>query len=151
MKALKNHKKNFIKTRGFTLVEVIIALTITSLGLMPLFLSQGRLIKQTGRDFAAWESMIALKNFMYTTAQKQAGQEKEQKKVTSEMNGVAFSYDIFKSTESSSLKTIKALQLIKASAEWDFFGKDGVIFVNAMVIPPTPEVADKEQKQGVKP
>jgi len=142
----QNHTSD-LKSRGFTLIEVIIALTVTGLGLTPLFVSQGRLITQTGRSFAAFEGMIELKNFMYTTAQKTA---EKQKKITEEKNGVTFSYEVFAPTGNSSLKNIKNIELIKAQAEWDFFAPDGVMFPSAVAVPPKPTESEtsKEKQTG---
>ena len=112
---------------GFTLIEVIVALTVVAFGLAPLFISESRLLNQTGANFAAWSALIDLKNFMCTTAQKRANSEAEQKKITEEVNDITLSYDILQPPDGSSLKNIQNLQLIKATAEWDIFRPGNII------------------------
>ena len=133
--------------RGFTLIEVIIALTVAAFGLAPLFISQSRLLEQIGNNFAAWHALVELKNFICTTEQAQAALPEPQKKITAERDGVTLSYESVKPADNSALKTIKNFELMKATAEWELFRPSTLTLVSGRSIKPVKKESE-EKKSG---
>lgn len=105
--------------KGFSLVEVVMAMTITAVSLTMLFATQGRLLQQGARSVSSWRAMVTLKN-IFVEAAEQNEQRTEQ--IERLVDGVTANYTLKKIDERSALKDVKNVRLAHGVARWNVFG-----------------------------
>ena len=132
MMGLKNPK-------GFSFIEVTIAMTIAGFGLTMLFIVQGRLLQQGERTLDSWRAIVAIKNIFCDVAQKKIIT--EDLKLENSADGLLVSAIVKKINENSSLKKFKQVRLLEGEARWSTFGvEQRTLLMSAVVIP------EKEKK-----
>lgn len=114
----------FRNKNGFTIVEVILALAIVSVILIPVFINQSVISRNTGRASRMITHMLNAKKILLET---EFGLEDQIKETITEKKAgqplVTYTYEIKKIPENSSLKNFKNLFIEQVS--WPSENKKG--------------------------
>lgn len=120
--------------RGFTFVEVIMALLVSSLSLTLLMTTQGTLVKQSGRALFLWHTIIVAKNGFYQKRQEVQAHGadaalKGKSSTTVDDRVIVFNSQplsnqlLIRGKEKEAEQLIYALFLDRIKVEGDFFGR----------------------------
>lgn len=125
------------------------ALTVVALGLTPLFLTQGRITQDVSSMYASWRAIVALKNeqcdLLRTTVFNADHVPALPEKT---VDGVTLQFKLKKVNEQSSLKNIKNLQVLNATARWEFFGRPySITLLSGITIPEKQETRQESGSQ----
>jgi prepilin-type N-terminal cleavage/methylation domain-containing protein len=110
---------------GFTLIEVMLAMTITALVITPIFLLYETIASRVSVSSRLSDYLVLCKNFLYQARQKQepAAQTFSLEKKEAEFN-VELTYSLEKGVnEKSSLASLQGLHAEKVTAAWTEQGK----------------------------
>jgi prepilin-type N-terminal cleavage/methylation domain-containing protein len=139
MKVLKSRN-------GFTLIEVILAMSIAALSLTSLFVIQGNMVTQSARMAVYWNALIDLKNFFWEQEQKVIKPDEKDIRHEKKIGITSLTYQTRALGDRSAYKNIKNLRLIMEQARWSFFGFDNSLdFVGVRLVP---EEMPKEEEKG---
>lgn len=115
----KNHNK------GFTLIEVMMAMMIASLTLAPIFLMFTAIIRQVNKSSRAYDYSLVGKNFLYEARQKQEPEAQDfslEKKETEFDTTLAYSLNKGVG-EQSALKALQGLHRETVTISWQENGQ----------------------------
>lgn len=120
---MKLSRPNFsIKSSGFTLIEVLLAIIITAFSLTNLFLLQTHLLNRMGQKIATWHVATDLNNFYLEQEQKKIKPSEKNIEFKTKINDVDITYHLTIPHERSAFKDLRNFRLINEFAVWHFFG-----------------------------